>query len=123
MQNFGAVAISPDGKMLAVGEADSDTIRVWERKSVKLKEKLKAHGVVEMAFSPEAGSLVSAGRDGKVIVWDVLKQKPRDTFDGHTKHEDGVFLSCVAFAPDGQTVASGSWDGTMRIWPAASPHK
>ncbi len=30
--------------------------------------------------------------------------------------EHGDRISSVAFAPDGTTVASGSWDGTLRLW-------
>ncbi len=28
--------------------------------------------------------------------------------------------SAVAYSPDGGTLASGSWDGTVRFWDAAS---
>jgi WD40 repeat protein len=119
MHMLSALAISPDGKMLAAGESDFDTIRLWDLDSAKLKYKLKAHGVAELAFSPDGKALASAGRDGKVIVWDVAKEKPRLVLKGHSKHANGNFLRCIAFAPDGRTVASGSWDGTMRFWPVA----
>src|SRR5262249_26026454 len=48
-----------------------------------------------------------------VTLWDVAARKIKATLDGH---ERGV--AAVAFAPDGATFASGSWDGTIRIWDA-----
>ncbi|BCW99929.1 MAG: hypothetical protein KatS3mg024_2756 [Armatimonadota bacterium] len=32
-------------------------------------------------------------------------------------HTNGI--SCVAYSPDGQTLASGSWDGTIKVWRVA----
>ena len=35
----------------------------------------------------------------------------RDTLKGHTGP-----ANCVAYSPDGKTLASGSWDKTIKLW-------
>ncbi|MFI4982927.1 MAG: WD40 repeat domain-containing protein, partial [Nevskiales bacterium] len=37
--------------------------------------------------------------------------EPRATLEGH---RDAV--TCLAYAPDGKTLATGSKDGTVRLW-------
>src|SRR5207248_3231519 len=39
---------------------------------------------------------------------------------GSVRLRHGHYVLAVAFAPDGQTVASGSRDGTIRFWDAAT---
>ena len=41
----------------------------------------------------------------------VVKAPLKAIFEGHTD-----FVWSVAFSPDGQTLASGSWDGKIRLW-------
>ena len=52
-----------------------------------------------------------------IVIADKARQKA--TLQGHTDH-----VWNVAFSPDGQTLASSSWDHTIRLWdPSTAQHK
>jgi WD40 repeat protein len=53
--------------------------------------------------------------DNSVRLWSVPGGVELKRFDGHRD-----LVTCVAFSPDGSTVASGSRDTTVRIWCAVS---
>ena len=44
-------------------------------------------------------------------LWDVASGALKTTFSGHK-----YGITEIAFSPDGQTLASGSWDGTILLW-------
>src|SRR5260221_6684388 len=60
--------------------------------------------------------LASASWDGSVKLWVLLeggRRRLRQTLVGHTEQ-----VNCVAWSPEGATLASGSNDRTIRLWEA-----
>jgi WD40 repeat protein len=106
------IAFSPDGKHLTSGSQDC-TVKVWDVSTGKEVFNLEGHrglGVCGVAFSPDGKVLASAGIDGTVRLWDTTTGKAMATYQG----KKAVF--CVAFSPDGKTVAAGTdVDGLVEI--------
>jgi len=129
-----AMALSPDGKWLAVGgdlRTSTDTksqegketqaIRLFHFESGKLVALLKGHtGIIRsLAFSPEGSKLISGSSDNTAIIWDTgvqvgvqaHEQKLLHKLEGH---KADVFA--VAFSPDGNRAVTGSYDKDLRLW-------
>lgn len=64
-----------------------------------------------VAFSPDAGTLITVGMDALIRTWQVPDFTPLATIPGHLKS-----VNSVAFARDGGRFATCSTDGTVRIW-------
>ena len=71
------------------------------------------HGLkrAALALSASGGQLFTAGGDGELRQFDIESAKPVRTYRGHS---DWVFA--VARAAVGNLVASGAFDGEVRLW-------
>src|SRR5262249_62311824 len=65
-----ALAVSPDGQLLASGGIDR-TVRVWDVEDGRERGLLQGHDqqVSGLAFGPDRRTVVSAGMDGTARVW------------------------------------------------------
>src|SRR5437763_863662 len=110
-----SIAFSPDGKTLAAG-IRYGTVMLWDVPSKKERATLKGHksDVWSVAFFPDGKILASADGDwdqpGEVKLWDTATGRER----GMLKHSGEVL--CLAVSPNGQSLAAGSWDKTIRVW-------
>ncbi len=96
-----AVAVSPDGRITAIGCFDATLILSHKDRS---RFEIKAHepGILALAFSPAGDRLVTAGTNDCLRLWDpqhgeeVAASSPRSQ------------IMSVAYSPDGKWILSGS---------------
>jgi WD40 repeat protein len=115
-----SVASSPDGRFIATGHADG-LIQLWDQTTGKRVRGLKAHKdpVWSLVFLDGGKKLVSsagnwnrrAEQPGEATLWDVDKPGVIRSFGGQA----GTIYVAMP-SPDGQTLATGSHDGTIRLW-------
>lgn len=110
--NVYSLALSPDGRFLAMGDIQG-SIDLWETNDRKHLLKLEGHEgcIMTLDFSPDGKTLASGGYDSLIKLWDVETGNCLNTLAGHTHN---VF--CVSFSPNGKLLASGSGDTSIRLW-------
>ncbi|MGG6294805.1 protein kinase domain-containing protein [Leptolyngbya sp. AN02str] len=128
-----AVAVSPDGLLIATGSTDR-SVKLWHLETGHLlhtftgKSLLSPTGhsdrISAVAFSPDGRTLISGSDDCRVIWWDIETRRRIFSRMGHE-----WVISALATSQNGQLLASGGGDGLVNLWdlesgePIARLHK
>jgi WD40 repeat protein len=108
---------SPDNKLLAVGYVDG-TVGLWDVATGKLARSApaKVKEVYEVDWTPKGNVLVTAGREGSIVLWDPTELKVLREL------ESPEWVIQARFSPDGTrlwTAGGGTAPGTERkvvVW-------
>jgi WD40 repeat protein len=132
-------AFSHDGDQLATASYDH-TVRIWN--AARLRDDYEPPGCVTLrghqqlvsgvAFSSDGQWLASGSWDGTVKLWERSRHGSRDAVRAQHAESDGYTLRytlrghranvcSVAFSSDNRTVASGSWDKSVKLWDLEAP--
>ncbi|MEU0068290.1 protein kinase [Streptomyces sp. NPDC006332] len=119
-----AVALSPDGRLVASGGPDGSVL-VWEVATGRQLHRLAAHtaNVESVALSPDGRLLVSASPDGAVLVWETGTGHLARTLQEGRHHRSVGFGGAVAVSPDGLRVLRfEAATQRLRVWEPATGH-
>ncbi|HSH14717.1 MAG TPA: WD40 repeat domain-containing protein, partial [Verrucomicrobiae bacterium] len=106
------------GQWLATGSWDG-TARVWETVTGRSLAVLRAPtNVNAVVFTPDGTRLLTVSDSFQDLrLWDWARS-PGSSLHAFVGHES--FIEDAVFSPDGQWLATGSADGTARIWETAT---
>ncbi|GAQ83002.1 Serine/threonine kinase receptor-associated protein [Klebsormidium nitens] len=105
-----SVEISRDGQFITT--ADGKDVKIWDAHKFSLvKSHTLQHAAESATLFPSIKRFVAAGNDMWVRLFDSETGEELECNKGH--HGP---VHCVRFAPGGESYASGSEDGTIRIW-------
>ncbi len=110
----GALAFSPDGQKVAIGNEEG-LLRMWDPLTgqdlwgvVRYQE--GSEGIGDIAFSPDGRYLATSSPDTFVKIWDVSSSQEIGLIDS----QEG--FKAVTFTPNGQQILTVGGDDAVRVW-------
>jgi len=109
-------AFAPNNEYFAAAYASplssQNTLDLWLPSTWTISTTMQTRTLQSVAFSPEARYLALSPDRYAIYIFDVVDEvwldKIPTSFTG--------VVNCMAFSPDGVTLGTGHYDGTMNVW-------
>ena len=114
------IAWHPNGAYVFSASDESDkTVRMWSMTTADCVRIFVGHTafITALECAPNGKILASADTSGIIILWDIAKGTEIKRCKGHK--EGGIWS--LSWCVESTAVASGSGDGTVRIWDVELP--
>jgi WD40 repeat protein len=111
-----AVAFAKDGKSVATAGGDK-VIKIWDpANDAKKIRDIGGHAmaIFKLQFTPDGSQLLTCSADKTAREFNPANGQQTRALQGHN---DWIYVA--AFSQDAKWIATGSWDGEVRIWNAA----
>jgi WD40 repeat protein len=127
------LALAPDGKLLAASESWKEGEKGEYKSCVTLWDVAAGKAVARLAN--ESSSALAFSPDGKALAWTAYVIKDRQIVSALVRRRDLANqqdlpplpnpagknpLNCLAFSPDGRTLAAADYAGHVFLWDTAS---
>lgn len=124
-----SIAFSPNGRLLA--SSANRVVHLWDVQTGQCLQTLQGYTnrVFSLAFSPDGRLLASGSEDHLIRVWDIKTGQLLNILSGHRDTVRAVAFSPQHYTPSWEQrksasktlklryrLASGSYDGTVRLW-------
>jgi WD40 repeat protein len=115
---IGSLVFQPQGNLLAASDFDGK-LRLWNIEDGTLVRTIAAnddrHWFSSIAFSPDGKMLITGSANGELVFWEVATGDEAATL---SLSVDAIFS--LAVSPDGQRIAVGLGDESVRIYELAT---
>ena len=136
LPQFRAVQIAPGGDRLYLLEQQAqptgNPLHVWGVEHPSPSVPPRAHDLnwsltlgdaaISLALRGDGTLLAVGDRTGSVTLIDTSTHRVVGTIQPLNRDSENPWLS-MAFSPDGQALAIGSWEGTTSLWSVAQPRQ
>jgi WD40 repeat protein len=110
-----AVVVTPDGKTVISGGGDG--MRIFDASTLRQRAHL-GYATGGLALTRDGKTLAAACSDGNVRLYDLTKNPPAA---GAVLPAASIYLSAVAFSPNGKLLAAGGGDNIVHVWDVPPP--
>jgi WD40 repeat protein/DNA-binding SARP family transcriptional activator len=109
-----ALALSPDGRLLATASYDRQVL-VWDAQQGRPLIRFRSphqNAVLQVAFNADGTLMATGDAGGLVALWDLVKQEER----GRWKDDMGDVVIGLAFSPDNRLLVAGHFSGKVSLF-------